>query len=260
VTIVRRNSGSGHSYKVNGHRFPGVTTIIGAQLPKPALQQWHSNVTAEWAVDHWAELDQMAPSERIKTLARVANQASGAAAVKGTHVHRLAEQLALGWEPEVPEELAGHVDSYRRFLDRFDPDPVASELVIAHRRVRYCGTIDLVAHLMGSVWLLDIKTGKSGIYREAALQAAAYQHAEVFTVLGEDSDGLEHPLSDLGIERCGALHVRSDGFDLRPLETDEETWAYFRHLARLYHADEPHDRELPRRWVGAAIEPLRVAS
>lgn len=255
MIIERRNSGTGHSYKVNRVKYPGVTTILREQMPKPALRQWHSNVTANYAVDHWDELSDMMVSDRIKALAGAANEDRDSAARRGTRVHRLAEQLALGWEPEIPEELAGHVDAYRLFLDRYQPDPIASELVIANRRVRYCGTADLVAHLMGQVWLLEIKTARSGIWRESALQACAYQHGEWFTIPGEDGDGLVHPMSDLGIDRCGALHVRSDGYDLRPLETGPETWDYFRRLAWLFHRDEPHDKSLGRRWVGDAVEP-----
>jgi hypothetical protein len=258
MTIIRRTYGTGHGYKVNGRKFPGVTTIIREQTSKGGLNKWYGDMAAAYAVDHWAELAEMKVSERIKAIAGAANEDRDSAARKGTQVHRLAEQLALGWEPEVPEELAGHVAAYRLFLDRYRPDPIASELVIANRRVRYCGTADLVTHLLGQVWLLEIKTARSGIFRESALQACAYQHAESFTIPGEDSDGLEHPMADLGIERCGALHVRADGYDLRPLDTGEECWSYFRHLARLYHMDEPHDRDLPRRWIGAAVEPPRA--
>ncbi len=258
MTIVRRTYGTGHGYKVNGRKFPGVTTIIREGMAKAALNQWYASTAAAYAVDHWAELSGVKVSERIKAIAGAANEDRDTAARRGTQVHRLAEQLVLGWEPEIPEELAGHVDSYRLFLERYEPDPIASELVLANRRVRYCGTADLVTHLLGQVWLLEIKTARSGIFRESALQACAYQHAESFTILGEDSDGLEHPMADLGIERCGALHVRSDGYDLRPLDTGEECWMYFKHLARLYHLDEPHDRELSRRWVGVAVEPPRA--
>jgi hypothetical protein len=255
VTIVRRTYGTGHGYKVNGRKFAGVTTIIREGMAKAALNQWYANTAASYAVDHWAELSGVMVSERIKAIAGAANEDRDSAARKGTKVHQLAEQLALGWEPEIPEELAGHVAAYRLFLERYQPDPIASELVLANRRVRYCGTADLVTHLLGQIWLLEIKTARSGIFRESALQACAYQHAEAYTILGEDSDGLEHPMAELGIERCGALHVRSDGYDLRPLDTGEECWGYFKRLAWQYHADEPHDRELPRRWVGVAVEP-----
>jgi hypothetical protein len=85
------------------------------------------------------------------------------------------------------------------------------------------------------------------------LQAAGYQHAESYT--SEGDNGAEHPLADLGIERCGAVHVRADGYDLRPLDTGPGTWATFQHLAWLHwHADQADE------WVGEAVEPLRLVS
>jgi hypothetical protein len=76
---------------------------------------------------------------------------------------------------------------------------------------------------------------------------AAYSRAEVY--LDGDAEKL---LPDLGIERCGAIHVRSDGWDLRPVETGDEVWAMFRHLAWLARrVDDVRD------WVGPAITPPR---
>jgi hypothetical protein len=107
--------------------------------------------------------------------------------------------------------------------------------------------------MMGKMWLLDIKTSRSGIYAESALQLCAYEHAETFTVVGEG--GQEHSLADLGIDRAAAIHVRADGFDVRPLDTGPEVWDYFKHLAYLYHRQEEMTA-----WVGDAIEPLRAVS
>jgi hypothetical protein len=260
MTITRRAYGTGHSYKLNGSYAPGVTTIL-AMKPKDALMGWHSRVTAEYAVDHWDELAAMPVSARIKALTGAANAERDAAARKGTQVHRLAEQIVTLPEGAaidfVPEELAGHVDSYLKFLAEHDPDPIAVELVVASRRPLYCGTADLVAHMDGQVWLLELKTSRSGIWPESALQACAYSRAESYTIAG--GDGAEHPLAELGIERCGAVHIRSDGYDLRPLDTGDKVWAYFRHLAALHTATWKgwgRDRkDLTRAWVGWAIEP-----
>ena len=154
----------------------------------------------------------------------------------------------------MPEELAGHVDAYLKFLAEHDPDPIAVELVVASRSPRYCGTADLVAHMDGQVWLLELKTSRSGIWPESALQACAYSRAQTYTIAG--GDGQEHPLSELGIERCGSVWIRSDGYDLRPLDTGPAVWAYFRHLAALHHATWTADgKDRTRRWVGWSIEP-----
>jgi|SRR5262245_13241053 len=252
MTLIRRNHGRNHSYWVDGEKLPGVTTIL-RQQPKPALVEWAGNTTADYALDNWDELAELKPSERLARLKRARYVERDAAARRGTQVHALAEQLAAGREVEVPEALTGHVESYVKFLDAFDPEPIALELVIANREHRYCGTADLVAHMRGAVWMIDIKTARSGIFPETALQVCAYSRAETYA----DDDGSESPLAGLGIERCAALHVRGDGYDLRPLETGPAVWETFQHLAWLHH-----HAELAESWVGDAIDPppLRAAS
>src|SRR2546426_12762917 len=104
--IRRKNHGKGHSYvDANGAKVPGVTTILGDGVPKPALINWAAKTTAEYAVDHWEDLSALGPSARLKELngARFADR--DAAARRGTEVHGLAERLVAGAEVEVPEPL-----------------------------------------------------------------------------------------------------------------------------------------------------------
>lgn len=57
--IRRIKSGKGHRYEdANGRKVPGVTTLLKG-IDKPALTAWGPRVTAEYAIDHWAELDAM---------------------------------------------------------------------------------------------------------------------------------------------------------------------------------------------------------
>jgi hypothetical protein len=257
--LRRRKHGSGHSYTLDGAPVPGVTTILG-MVPKPALTEWAGRVTANYALDHWADLAKLPPSERLKRLNSARHAERDAAARKGTAVHRIAERLASGEAVTYPDELAGHVDTYTDFLARTSPHVVAVELVVASRAHKYCGTADAVMDLPALTvdyeripagrWLLEIKTSASGVYRESALQACGYCRAEIYL----DNDDEVGALDSLKIERCGVLHVRADGWDLRPLDTGEDTWAYFCHLAWLYHHD-----EASASWIGAAAEPPPLA-
>jgi hypothetical protein len=251
MTISRRNYGRGHSYQIDGQKVPGVTTILNAALPKPALINWAGETTAGYAVDHWDELGDLAVSQRLKKINKARFEERDAAANRGTEVHRLGAQLVAGEEVDKPDELAGHVESYVDFLNTFEPDPVLVEFVIANRAVGYCGTGDLVADIRGHRWLLDLKTSRSGIFGETALQCCAYARAETYL----DPDGAEQPMPELGIQRVGAVHVRADGWDLRPLEWGEDVWAMFRHLAWVARRVE----DIPE-WVGPAIQPLRAVS
>jgi hypothetical protein len=255
VTITRRNYGRGHSYAIDGQRVDGVTTILGKALAKPALINWAGDTTASYAIDYWDELADLTPSKRLERLKKGRYEERDAAARRGTEVHTLAERAIAGEDMAdiTPDELRGHVESYIAFLDQFNVQPILVEAVVAHRQLMYCGTLDLVADIANQRWLLDIKTGRSGIYGETALQACAYQRADVYV------DGnAEHPMADLAITRAGAVHIRADGYDLYPLATGDDIWLAWRHLLWVVrHAGEDQQRE----WVGPAITPpIRAAA
>jgi hypothetical protein len=254
VTITRRNYGRGHSYSIDGVRVPGVTSILRDALPKPALIEWAGNTTAAYAVDYWDELADLTPSKRLDRLKKARYEERDAAGRRGTEVHRIAERAIHGEDvaDDTPEELRGHVENYIAFLDTFRVLPVLVEAVVAHRQLLYCGTLDLVADLPDGRWLLDVKTGRSGIYGETALQLCAYKRAEVYV----SADGDERPMGDLGIERTGAVHIRADGFDLYPVATGDDIWLAWRHLLWVFrHAGEDHQRE----WIGESARPPKAA-
>ena len=102
----RRNYGSGHGYTLDGHKIPGVTTIIGKTLDKPALVGWAANTTARYAVENWAHLSAVDPIARYEELSRARFNTVKKAADQGTRIHAMAEQIALGREVEVPEEIS----------------------------------------------------------------------------------------------------------------------------------------------------------
>lgn len=263
--IHRRNHGRGHSYwdgeGAAAVKLPGVTSIVSeCMAPSRGLRRWPGKVTARYAVDYWDQLSQLRYSERLDQLLAAQDTERTRVTRKGTQVHRVAELLIETGpdepEVEVPDELVGYAQNYAAFLDAYSMKTVAVELVIANRKVGYCGTLDVIGDLpevsLGDEllpparWLLDVKSGASGVWPEAAIQTCAYSRAEVY--LG--TDGQEHPFSELGVQRCGAIHVREDGWDLIPLVTGAETWSYFQHLAWLwYHGD------AVKTWVGAAADP-----
>lgn len=243
----RRNAGKGHYYTdEDGSKLDGVTTLLGNGFPKPALINWAANATADYAIDHWESLSSDAVSERAKKLRKARFADRDAAAKRGTEVHKLAEGLIRGEEVEVPDELAGHVESYVSFLDKWQPEAVLVEAPVANRRWRYAGTVDAVIRVPdGRVYLMDIKTSRSGIFPETAYQLAAYTHAEVY--LGDDGD--EHPVSELGITGAYGVWVRADGVDVYPVDVSEKTHKSFLHIA--YVAREAQDN---RELIGDAIE------
>ena len=49
--LTRRNYGKGHSYYLDGEKIPGVTSVLGDGLAKPALINWAAKTVAGYAVE-----------------------------------------------------------------------------------------------------------------------------------------------------------------------------------------------------------------
>jgi hypothetical protein len=242
----RINRGRNHSYRLDGDPVPGVTTVIGDGVPKPALSYWAARTTAEFAADN---LDTLAGLDRASIVDLLKNapwRDRDAAARRGTEVHRLGEQLVAGHEIEVPEELTGHVDAYLHFLDDWHLEAELVEAVVVNRTHRYLGTLDLVATLAdGRRWLLDLKTTRSGVFGETALQLAAYRHAEFYL----DANGDEQPMPP--VDRTGVVWVRADGYDLVPVDTGPDVYRYFRAAQFVAH----FTKHVASTAVGDALRP-----
>lgn len=234
MTITRRNYGQNHSYLIDGVKVPGVTTVLSKGIPKPALPYWSARTVAEFVADaEPSTLDAMRAPGRasfISALKQIPWSQRNDAARRGKEVHTLAEKLIADERVDVPEELAGYVDSAVKFMDRWKPAPLLTEKVVGSYRWGYAGTFDLVAEMRGQRWLLDYKTSGSGIWPETAVQLAGYRFADCYlTELG----GLEIPMSEVGIERCAAVWIRADGYDLVPVVAEQEQFDFFLHALQV---------------------------
>jgi hypothetical protein len=234
--IVRTNHGRGHSYKLNGEKVPGATTVLNKGYPKH-LEKWAAEQSSNYAVDHWDELAGMAISKRLKLITDARFADRDAAARRGTEVHRLARRILAGDTVEVPDELEGHVDAYLRFLDEWQPAELLVEAPVASVRWRYCGTLDMVADLVdGARWLLDLKTTRSGVYRESALQVTAYRNAEFYL----DAGGVVRPMIE--VERCGVVWLRGDrSYELVPVDASPAVFRVFLAASLIARFDERDD-------------------
>lgn len=254
MSIRRINTARGHHYKVDGKASDGVTTLIGNGLPKPALLPWGIKSVAEYAADHLDRLVEMQPMGReaiVSALKQSPYTDRDAAARRGTEVHALAEKLIHGQDVDIPDDIAGHVESCVKFLDRWKPTPVLVEATIASRQWNYCGTLDLVADLPdGTRTLMDYKTSRSGIYGETALQLAAYAHAEVYL----DADENEQPIADLGITAAHAVWLRADGYDVYPVDISEPVFRTFLHVAYV-----ARKAKVMKDLVGDPVDPGEAA-
>lgn len=248
--IRRVNHGRGHSYvDSNGLKVPGTTHVLSNGIPKPALISWAANVTAEYAVDRWDELSEMKPSERLNRLKKARYADRDQAARRGTDVHKLAEQLVAGEEVEVPEALTGHVESYVKFLDDWQIEPVLNEVTVVSFRHGWAGTLDLIADIpsLDVRALIDLKTSRSGIFSEVCLQLACYRHADVYI----DGDGAERPMPK--VDECYAVHVRGDGYSLLPVQAGPDEYRLFRYAQQLAEF-----ADVGRYLIGEELTPPRL--
>jgi hypothetical protein len=249
MTIKRINNGKGHWYKIDGSKADGVTTLIGDGFPKPSLVGWAARTVAEYVADHVDAVIGMRDMDRrsiVDALKYRHNTVSTEAAVRGTRVHALADRLAAGQEIEVPDELAGHVDSYVRFLDEWKPTTVLTETTVGSYKWRYAGTFDLIADLPdGRRILFDLKTSGSGIYPEVALQLAAYRYADVYL-----DGGAEKNLTDLGVTDSMVVWCRSDGYDVYHVDTSPAVFNDFLHVATVARCRKARAEG----WLSEALE------
>jgi len=248
VRITRKDNGRGHWYLDldTGDRVPGVTTIVGDGMPKPALLNWAGDATAEYAVDNWDELAKLPLSERLKKIKGGRYEKRDAAANKGTQVHKMAERLIAGEKVTVPDPLVGYVDSCVSFLNEFDVRAVHVEAVVYSETQRHVGTCDLIADVLlpdmpeydhieraddgYARGLLDWKTSKSGIFGDVALQLSPYRFSEF--LITESGEVIDMPAVDF----CAGIHLRPDGYSFVPLVCEEQQYRdflYVKETARI---------------------------
>jgi hypothetical protein len=238
--------GGGHTYRLDGEKVDGVTTVLGNGIPKEALVPWASKVCATIVRDKWDALGDMQPDERFDFVKGAPSRDRDRGARRGTEVHGYAEQIINGQDVDVPDELVGHVDAYIKFLGDFDVHPILVEAVLGNRAHRWMGTLDLVADLNdGLRWLLDIKTTRSGIFPETAVQLAAYRNAEFYL----DAAGHEQPMP--AVQKVGAIWVRADGYDLIPVDAGPDVYRIFRHAQQIARFQTVTSKTV----VGDAIQP-----
>lgn len=227
--------GRWHTYSLDGQRVPSVTGIIGKASGKPGLVQWAAREAAAWAAAHVEDMAVLGPESWAREAAGAANRVRDASAKAGTQVHLIAQRLVFG-EPVTDEDEDGlpWPDDVRlmgeqvaRFMDAHEAEPILVEAAVFHELHAWAGTLDLVADLTdGARWLIDYKTGASGVWPETALQVGAYGHA-THVQLGDRDMLMSH------VDRYGALWVRPDGWQLIPLHVDDDTYKTFGHMQRV---------------------------
>jgi hypothetical protein len=217
-----------HQYRLDGRPVPSVTTLLGKGLPKPALTYWSAKCVAEWVADNEADVEalrRMGRGPMVNALKGVPWEKRDTAAVRGTDVHALAEELLHGREVEVPDHLANYVDGYVKWLDLWTPEVVLTERIGANRKWHYAGKFDAIFDLpTGERLLCDWKTS-AGVYGDTSCQLAAYRGMEFYL----DGDSAEMPMPE--VDSLAVLHITPTGSDLYRIKDPDAAWKDFLHVA-----------------------------
>lgn len=227
-----------HQYALDRKRVPSVSKIVGAAIAKPGMNWAAAREAALWAVLHRDALDVLGEEQWVKSAAGAHREEWNRRADDGRTLHTLAESLVYG-QP-MADEVAGqpvarHVadmaEQLARFFDTWDVQPIRHETFVFNDRYRYAGRFDLVAELRdGRRWLLDYKTGESGIWPETSLQLTGYRNATHYVRPG---DNVDVPMDDLAIEDTAAVWLRPDTWELVPVRSDAKTWGVFIHCGAI---------------------------
>lgn len=229
MSTTLKFSEKAHRYWLDGKPIPGVTTLLGKGLPKPALPYWAAKSVAEYVADEPDSVEalrQMGRGPMIAALKGIPWEKRDTAAVRGTAVHALAEEVIHGREVDVPEHLVAHVEGYVRWLDEFNVEPILTERRIGNRKWWFAGTFDALVRIGGETLLVDLKTSKS-IYGDVSAQVAAYANAEFFV----DDDGEEQSLPH--IDGLAGIHVTEAGTQMYRFKDPAGAWKFFQHAAWL---------------------------
>ncbi len=183
--ITRTDSPSGRHYQVPGYSepFPSVTTVLGV-IAKPALIPWARNVALQDVRDTLYEhldsggqdINELWVDGIIEQARQRPDQVRDEAADFGTASHTLIEQIILGEEPEVLPEFAQVVANFTEWRRKAHLDIHLTETTVYSAKYHYAGSMDAVAYRGKALVVIDWKTS-NGLYREHALQVAAYAKA-----------------------------------------------------------------------------------
>lgn len=166
-----------HSYKLDGRRLTGVTTIIGV-LDKPALVQWSANM----ACDYIEKAEEVTP-EVIKEARTAWRRKRDKAGDIGNRIHSAIEEYVkakINSQPVPVLELTEHEQKmFDKFLEWEKDNNVKfllSEQKLYSEKHWFAGTVDLVVEIDGKKYVADIKTAKD-IYYTNFIQMAGYHVA-----------------------------------------------------------------------------------
>lgn len=170
-----------HSYKLDGKRLTGVTTIIGV-LDKPALVAWSANCVADCLEEHLTKGETITFKEIDEARTAWAKKRDKAGDT-GTRIHNAIEEYVKSKINSQPEPILELTEGELKMFEKFkewekenDVKFLLSEQKLYSEKYWFAGTVDLVVEIKGKKYIADIKTAKD-IYTTNYIQMAGYHIA-----------------------------------------------------------------------------------
>lgn len=213
---------------IDGVWMPSITNVLNVRN-MPHLVGWAARKAANLAVETEQKYPGRIAAEPRKAFAYFASAADrdrDAAAVQGTLVHEACEFLAKGEQPPKPltDIQQKYVDNWKRWADEWQPEFIALEATVfgtTPQGLAYAGTTDFIAKINGMVTIGDIKTTRSGLHIDLALQLSAAAHAQRVSF----DDRTFSPMLD--IEAAIGLHLSPERYRVAPVQLDGQVWDTF---------------------------------
>lgn len=219
--------------------LPSVTTILDKVTATHGLETWYYN-RAVGGISVLLEKYGMEMPTDIPSIHSLLSQHGlspqsqrDAAADKGTLLHGQLEKLAGGKKPRSLPEL----DPLLAWWDERgikQKQVLLTEQVVCSLRHKYAGTLDLALNLGGSLWVIDLKTGKN-LYPKYKLQLEAYALA------------YEEMNPGTRVDKLGVLHLNDGRCRLVEYERCTDAWLaavnLYTHLGSLKRGKEDKNGE-----------------
>jgi Holliday junction resolvase-like predicted endonuclease len=168
--------------------YPSVTTILAAAGPqKTGLINWQVEqaMSSSLTLPH---IEGESLAEFAKRAVLDSRKEVEAAALRGTHIHSLAEMIINRQEPgELVKGYEEHYAGLKEWRECCVTKVHASESVLVNEAEGYAGRVDLIADIHGKIEVVDFKTrkfkkdakgvSKASGYKTDLLQLSAYAYA-----------------------------------------------------------------------------------
>lgn len=214
--------GTAHWYKrPDGEKVPSVTQATKMANDGGAFVITAAQAVAAWTGDNKDTFPDMTPSAVTKAAMDYWKAHRWDAADRGRTIHEHADKLLRGEELDIPDQDVAIVDTFLRFAEEWHVEPNHLESMVISPRWNYCGRLDFLGMVCGRPWLLDWKTGRTGVWPETALQLAAYRHAELIVL----SDGSEFTMP--AVEMTAAVWLQDDSYQVVPVNTGQDVFRSF---------------------------------